>query len=125
MKKSMRFLLVFVLVWAIAITPASAQQRYGLRRVAVSEDTALVLPAGTWVYGIGIHATSASAEFAIYDVATLGAATVANMGNGDEIGEASQYDSAEKPFPKPRYFTNGVTAIVNNGVGFIEYGPQP
>lgn len=122
-KKIFLIALVLALVWAVGVMPVSAQARYGLRRISATADTALLLPAGTWVYGISIYASSANAEIGIYDVATLPGAGDSEV--RDEIGEATQYDHADRLYAKPMYFTNGVTVMVNNGTGFVDYGPSP
>ena len=114
-----KYLFILVISLCLAVTsPLSAQQRFKRKRLSAAADTALLLPAGTWVYGIGIHATSASAQMGIYDSATLGAASSPI----DEVGEATQYKTVDRPWAEPIYFANGVTVIISNGVAFIDYG---
>lgn len=122
LKRILSILLVIALL--VAVMPAFAQSRYGIRTSdAVQTSTALVLPAKTWVYGIKIFADAGNSFAGIYDVATLGAANYTNV--VDEIGEATQYDSAEIKYAKPKYFANGVTVVMTTGVFFIDYGPEP
>jgi len=122
MNKFKRLLLALILV-IFMIAPCFAQARYGLTVTPVATDTASALGAGTWVYGIGIYASSAAAAIGIYDTATLGAASNTNVKG--EAGQATQYVSTTVWFEKPIYFSTAVTAIVNNGVGFIYSGPEP
>ena len=108
----------------INVVPVFAQARHGTRlSAAVQTSTALVLPASTWVYGLKIFADAASSFMGIYDAATLGACTDETV--KDEIGEATQYDTAEKHYAKPVYFTNGVSVVMTTGVGWVEYGQEP
>lgn len=129
MKKITIFLIILLAI-ALAINfvptdikPVYAQARYGGKRASATADTELLLAAGTWVYGISIYASSTNAELGIYDSATLEGA--GNNQVKDEIGEATQFDHADRVYAKPIYFTNGVTVIVNNGTGFVDYGPEP
>ena len=109
--------IILAILFLISTTPASARTIYKRLRKSVTTNTALTLPAGTWVYGIGIHATSAAAQMGIYDSATLGAATTPI----DEAGEAVQYNTVDRPWIEPILFVNGVTVLVTNGVAFIDY----
>ena len=111
-------LILFLAICLIITSPLHAQSRFKRKRLSATVDTALLLPAGTWVYGIGIHASSASAQMGIYDSATLGAASSPI----DEVGEATQYKTVDRPWAEPIYFANGVTVIISNGVAFIDYG---
>jgi hypothetical protein len=43
----------------------------------------------------------------------------------DEIGEASQYDTATRMYTKPIYFSKGVGVVMSTGVASIIYGPEP
>lgn len=115
MRKALCVLMVLLLM--AGASPLSAAIRYRTMRMSVATSTALVLPAGTWVCGIGMHATSASAQMGIYNSATLAGATTPI----DEVGEATQYNTIDRPWVDPIYFNNGVTIIVENGVGFVDY----
>lgn len=115
MKRILIALLVFLFL--VNINPVFSQSKWKRKRISATANTALLLPAGTWVYGISIHATTAGAQMGIYNVATLGAATSPT----DEVGEATQYNTAFSPWPEPICFTNGVTVLITNGVGFVEY----
>ena len=118
---SLILLAIVLFVW---VTPVFAQARYGLRVSApIETNTDAALPAGTWVYGIKIYADASSSYMGINDAATVSAATVANT--KDDIGEATQYDTAETWYAKPMYFTNGVSVQMSVGTGFIYYGPEP
>lgn len=128
MKKIRIFLSVLVMtamLLSFASSPKEtyAQSRYGNKVKAIDTSEAVTLPTGSWVYGISVYASSANAEFGVYDVATLAASGASNVKG--EVGEATQYETTDKPFKVPIYFTNGVTGVVRNGVGFIEYGPEP
>jgi len=117
-KNIKKLLLILLALLLLAQTgTALAYTRYKRKRIAVTTNTALVLPARTWVTGIGIYASSAGAEMGIYDSATLGGALTPT----DEVGEATQYNRAEMPWPEPIFFEYGVTVIVRNGVAFVEY----
>jgi hypothetical protein len=120
-------LAVMLIIAFYAVAPmesVEAQARYGLQRSsAVETSTALVLPAKTWVYGMTIFADAANSFMGIYNAATLGACTATTV--KDEIGEATQYDTAEKWYAKPEYFADGVSVVMSTGVGFIYYGPEP
>ena len=116
--------ILLVMLLSMATVSAFAQARYGIRTSApVETSTSLVLPAETWVYGIKIYADAGNSFMGVYDVATFGAATNANV--EDEIGEATQYDTAESWYPEPKYFANGVSVVMSTGVGFIHYGAEP
>ena len=122
MKRIVLVLLAIALM--VGSTPVFAQSRYSLKTSdAVETSTALVLAAGTWVYGIKIFADASSSFAGVYDCATLGDASASTL--VDEIGEATQYDSAEIKYSKPKYFADGVTVVMTTGVLQIEYGPQP
>ncbi len=121
MDKKRITIILLVILFVVNIHSSFAATKWKIKRISVATNTALLLPAGTWVYGISIHASSASAQMGIYDSATLGAASLPT----DEIGEATQYSTSSSPWPEPIYFTNGVTVIISNGVGFVEYGVAP
>jgi hypothetical protein len=110
------FIVVCVFLFLVTATPVQAV-KFRVKRISVTADTASVLAAGTYVYGISILATSANAQMGIYDSATLPGASAPI----DELGEATQYNRAESRWLDPIYFENGVTVIISNGVGFIDY----
>jgi len=125
MYKLKKFLPVLLIAAMLLCSgPAFAQSRYGLTFTPVTADQGSILPAGTWVYGIDIYASSAAAAMGLYDVATLGEATDANL-SAPEVGEATQYASEDRPFIKPIYFSTAVTVVINNGVGGIWTGQEP
>ena len=128
LKRILPVLLIVLCMLLVSSAPAQAAQptyaRYGLQKsAAVQTSTALLLPAGTWVYGLEIFAEASSSVRGIYDAATLGTATDDTVVS--EIGEATQYDSKTVLFSRPIYFTNGVTVVMSTGVGFVLHGPQP
>ena len=112
-----RILLILLVVLLLSVNPLSAGTKWKILRQSVSTNTALLLPAGTWVYGISLHATSTNAQMSIYNSATLGGTSTPI----DEIGEPTQYNTVDFPWPDPIYFSNGVTVIISNGVGFVSY----
>ena len=116
--KKIFFILLAVL---ICISPLCAATKWKVARKVVSANTALLLPAGTWVYGVSLYATTANAQMSIYNSATLGAASTAI----DELGEATQYATTNSPWVDSIYFSSGVTVIISNGIGFVEYGVAP
>lgn len=124
MKGSFIAILLIVGLVATSMIAYAASGRYGIKiSDPVETSTALVLPAGTWVYGIKIYADASNSMMALYDTATVAAALVGNA--VDEIGEATQHDSKTVWYPKPKYFATGVTVNMVTGVGFIYYGPAP
>jgi len=129
MVKLKRILLVLLaIIFLAGVTPVFAQARYGIRskRISASTDgTVSALGANTWVYGIKIYATSTSARLGIYDVDTQAELSSSDTEAFDEIGEATQYESTESWYAKPTLFTQGVSALCTNGVGFVYYGPEP
>lgn len=115
-------MLLLMVVPAFSAPPTYA--RRGLTFTPVTTNTAMVLPAGTWVYGIGIYASTGATAMGLYDVATLPEATDANL-SAPEVGEATQYASNFIWYPRPIYFSTGVTAVRGTGIGSIASGPQP
>lgn len=89
----------------------------------IESSAALVLPAGTWVYGVSIYADAASSQVALFDSATIADTTASSA--IDEIGEATQYDTETHWYPTPIYFENGVSVYIATGVAVIFYGPPP
>ena len=126
-RKLLPVLLVLVAVFMLTGGPVfAAGARHGLKTYMVETHTALALPAGTWVWGIGIYSDDGSSWMATYDIATLGAATDSVDGpRKDEIGEATQYDTQTRMYALPIQYGNGVTVRVSAGVGTIYYGPAP
>jgi hypothetical protein len=121
-KKYLSILLVVALMAGIA--PAFAQSRYGLTQSdAIETTTALALPAGTWVYSLKLYADAGNSFAGVYDAATVGTCTAATI--VDELGEATQYDSVEIKYEKPKYFATGVSVVMSTGVLIIDYGPEP
>jgi len=117
--------LSLLLVMFLLATPVfAAGERYGTQfSDAVETTTALVLPANTWVYGTKLFADEASSFMGVYNSATLSNCTGSTV--KDEIGEATQYDTAYNVFPKPILFTSGVSVVMDTGVGWIMYGGAP
>ena len=124
------FLAVFAFIAVCAnVMPVAAQSRFGLKSSGpIEADADLKLPAGTWVYGARIYADAASSYMGLYNNVTVaGGQSTANNGTQwmDEIGEATQYDTAEILYPSPIYFSNGVSVGITTGVGWVNYGPEP
>jgi hypothetical protein len=129
-KKFVWLLLVIALVALLAVPAFAASGRYGLRVSQALESTGIFvddegnnMDYGVWVYGVKIYADAASSFMGIYNADTESECTVANL--KDETGEATQYDTAEKVFQQPLYFSDGVYAIITTGVGWVIYGAQP
>lgn len=126
MYKLKKFLPILLLVAMLLLAgPAYAQARYGTQMsAAVETSTALLLPAGTWIYGMTIYADSAANAFmGVYDSATLGGCT--NDTVKGETGEPTQYESTYTPLPGPVFCKNGVSVVITVGVGWVHYGPEP
>lgn len=121
MRKFLSVLLIAGLLLLAA--PAYAQSRYGLFTAACEEQTALLLPAKTWVYGISIFGDEALSFMGIYDTDSLVTATAATLQN--EAGVAAQFDTHTKMYAQPVYFVDGVTVVISLGVAFVYYGPAP
>jgi hypothetical protein len=124
MKKICSVLLAVILAFAM-ITPVFAGiGHYGLRiSKAVEANEALILPAGTWVYGMKVYADAASSFMGVYNSATMGACTNDNVIG--EVGEATQYDTETQMFPVPIFCSEGVSVVIGVGVGFVFYGSAP
>jgi hypothetical protein len=132
--KKLRVFQMLVLVLVIAFlcaSPAFAQARYGLHTSRPLESTGVftdrdgnAMDYAVWIYGVKVYADAATSELGIYDCDT-----VQEIADGetavDEIGEASQYDTAERYYPQPIFFSDGVTGVIATGVGFVIYGPEP
>lgn len=123
LKKILPVLLIAAML-VFSAAPAYAQARYGLTFTPVADDTASVLPAETWVYGIGLYGAAAAGSMGIYDCATLGEAVNATLA-APEVGVTAQYLSNFEWYPRPVYFSTAVTAVVGSGVGQIASGPEP
>lgn len=126
MYKLKSILAILVIALLLFVTPAFAQARYSLKvSVPIETSTALVLPAGTWVYGVKVYADANSSWAALYDVATIAGADADETTRKEELGEATQYDSVEIMYETPIYYTNGVTVKMTTGICFIYYGAEP
>ncbi len=127
LKRILPVLLVIAILALSAVSVEAAPPTYGRygsqKSTAVQTSTALLLPAGTWVYGLEIFADSASSVMGIYDSATLEGAIDATV--VDEIGEATQFDTVTKFYPRPILFENGVTVVIGTGISWVYFGPQP
>lgn len=89
--------------------------------------------AGTMLYGFSVYSDSAGGTAAIYDASTVGSisATVSTATTSyvnaivDEIGEATQYDTAYSDWISPRKLSTGFTMVsVNNPNVCVYYGRQ-
>jgi len=131
MKKVKGFLAVLAaLALLLNVSPAFAQARYSTRTSQPLESSGIFtdedgneMNYAVWVYGVEIFADEASSFMGVYNTTTVGAATAATV--KDEIGEATQYDTATRFYEQPRYYSSGVVGIISTGVGFVHYGPQP
>lgn len=134
MFKSLRVTtLILALVFALSIGQAKAQSRYSKPWSQPIETSGIftdndgnTMDYPVWIYGIKIYADASSSFMGIYDCDTtyelLHQGTVTAK---DEIGEATQYDTATEYYSDPLYFSDGVGAIISTGVGFVKYGPEP
>lgn len=123
-----RKLFLTIILVLLFVSPVFAQARYSLQASdAVEISTDNVLPASTWVYGWKIYADETSSWAALYDNATATADLAAcdETTRVDEIGEATQYDSVTVWFPKPIFFSEGVSIKMTTGVAYVFYGPPP
>jgi hypothetical protein len=120
------------------VPSTQAQARYGLFTYGpytiLSTNDAGSTAAGThlittdpvWIYGWMIFSEAGSSYAGIKDCDT-----VAELNDhstyplDDEIGEATQYDSETKWFPKPMYFSEGLGLALSAGTVLIYYGPEP
>ena len=132
LNKVFLIVLALVLVWAVGVAPAFAQARYGTRTSQTIETTGIAIDDKgnamdypVYVYGISIFADAASSYMGVYDCDTLLELASASIYPKDEIGEATQYDTEERWYTTPKYFSDGVGVIMFTGVGFIHYGPEP
>lgn len=115
MKKFLSILLISAIVlWTL---PVFAQASFPTKSKKVETDTADLYSGPAMVWGISIYADAASSFMGVYDCSTIGATTDAN--NKDEIGEATQYDTATRWYPDGMEFKTGVTVIIATGVGYI------
>lgn len=122
MKKLLSTLLVAIfLLWT---APVLAQEEYGLEVSADMEATGIAFDETSWVYKIAIFADATNSYMGLYNVNTTTELQAASEPE-DEIGEATQWDTAERSYEKPVYYSDGVGVVIFTGVGFIWRGPQP
>ena len=131
----MALVLLAIGMYSGVIAPAPeafAQARYGIRTSEPIESTGILVDRDgntmdypVWIYGVTIFADASSSFVGLYDVDTDAELTSATIAAKDEIGEATQYDSETKWYPKPAYYSDGVGAIITTGVAQVHYGPQP
>lgn len=126
----MRKFLVVLLAVAVLLSVAApayalTSARRGLQTSTAQEATAVVYTDPTWVYGITIWADESNSYMAVCNEDTLAETVASTVTILDEIGEASQYESATEWYPIPKYFSDGVSVIIFTGVGFIHKGPAP
>jgi hypothetical protein len=76
-----------------------------------------------YVYGVSIFADAANSFMGVYDCDTTAELLSSTIYSVDEIGEATQYDTATTWYASPVYFNDGVGAIISVGVGYVYYGP--
>ena len=131
------FSIIIVLAFIISFlsslsAPVSAQKRYGLRTSRPRETTGIfiddsgnTMDYGVWIYGIKIFADAANSFVGFYDCDTTAELIADTTYPKDEIGEATQYDTAERYYSTPEYYSDGVGAIMATGVAFVMYGPAP
>lgn len=128
-----KFMLLF-LALAVSVflaSPAYAQARFGLHVSQPIESTGIATDAdgvtmdyGVWVYGIRIFADASNSFMGIYN-ADVVATDLTKANCKDEIGEATQHDTAERFYDKPMYFSDGVGIVISTGVGWVIYGSAP
>ena len=129
--KFLSALFVVVLIVLMAV-PAFAQKRDSLRTSQPRESEGIfndedgnAMDSGVWVYGITLFADEANSVMGVYDVDTDAELFATTTYSKDEVGEATANDSVDKWYPTPKYFEDGVGAIIKTGVGLIHYGPAP
>lgn len=133
-KEMRKLLLVLLMVGVLSLvaTPAFAQARYGIQTSRPLETTGVftdrdgnAMDYAVYVYGISIFADAANSALGVYDTETITEVHNATVYAEDEIGEAVAYDSQAKWYDKPVYYSDGVSGLIQVGVGFVHYGPAP
>lgn len=130
MKKIMFMVLALVLLFGVSAFASTG--RYGTRTSQPLETTGIFNDQGgiamdysVWVYGVTIYADAANSYVGLYDCDTTVELNATTIYPRYEIGEPTQYETTTEMFTKPKYFDDGVGAIIFTGVAFIEYGPEP
>lgn len=126
-----KILLVMVLMLALAVPAFADNSRYYTRTSRGLEATGMFTDADGntmddgpyYIYSISIYADAANSFVGVYDVASQADMVGGTEYPRDEIGEATQYDVATKPYNPPAYYAEGVGGIMSTGVAFVEYGP--
>ncbi len=131
MNRLFKVLPVLLIALVLVAAPASADVRYGTQTsnplnadgVFTGQDGA-AMDYGVWVYGITLFADEANSFAGIYNADTEAEFIAANL--RDEIGEATQYDTAFHWYEGgPRYFSDGIGAVIEIGSIFVHYGKEP
>ena len=125
-KKVLSMIVLALIIAVSSVLPAFAQARYGVQTTGAYEISEnLILPAGTWVYGVRLYADESSSVAVVYNAATFAEGEADITLKIDELGEATQYNSQFITYPKPIYCENGVSVGITLGIMFVYYGPEP
>lgn len=123
-KKLLVLMLVLMFACASPVLAVSNNRIRTTNGIETSSTAAtLGLSSGTWVYGVTVYADAANSFVTLYDASTYVGKTPADAVT--ELGEATQYESVTVWFPKPIYFSTGVSCYIATGVAYIYYGPEP
>ena len=124
--------LVLALALLVNIAPAFAQARFGTRTSRPIETSGIMIDQSgntmdysVWLYGVTVYADAASSYVGLYDCDTVTELLHSTIYPRYEIGEPTQYETTTVQFDTPKYFSDGVGAIISTGVAFVEYGPEP
>ena len=131
-KKKIIMVIALGIFFLAQIAPAFAQARYGTKKSRPLETSGVftdkdgkTMDYGVWIYGISIFADQANSYMGTYDCDTADELNASTIYPRDEVGEATQYDTATNMYLTPEYYSDGVGAIIFTGVGSVLYGPEP
>lgn len=115
MKKFMKVWIILLII--LFLSPLNSFAGRPMDSTYVASDTANAVSSSKEIYGYTMIATDATAEAALYDVATIAATSNTNIVS--EATEALLGDSQTIWFPKPKVFPNGCTVILDTAVVII------
>lgn len=124
-KRALAFLFVLAAVGGILLSnrPSEATRLLTLNRIEGPFETTMVTTntasVGTFgpknlLYGFDVITTSSAGVAALYDVATLGAATLTQGNFIDEGGTASSGDVFKSEWPAPYELQTDLTVLVSS-----------